>query len=447
MTCVRRCTPTRSPTARIQPPACTEASWPESPIATTFAPARCAARQQPLRRAGRGHPGLVEEHHGALGQLVALLEVQQRAVKRPRRHAGLLGELAHRAAGRRDADHAVAGVLVDVAQRAGGERLAGARQGLDDVDAVARRRHRADGLGLLVGQRPLGAGQRPAQSCAVDDRDVLAGAPDGGGDQPPLGGHQILAGQPAGDGVQHVAALGEAGAAGAHVTHAGALRGGRRVLAQHVALGERVGLLGQPLGPGEHVADRALGARAVVADDRVGAAVLQQRVDRRRVQAVLARACADLLAPGVRLDAVLLALAGLQRPVVAPLPRVELLPGLLGGLARLPRARREVRQHLGRDVDELGGALDHRPPLQPQPLADLGAQMRLVEVPGGLGVRVQLAPVQRGPLAVGPARDVRADDVRVQLRVKRPRHPVPVGGGHHALGAPPRARRRGRGAP
>jgi hypothetical protein len=194
--------------------------------------------------------------------------------------------------------------------------------------------------------------------------------------------------------------------ASADLVHAGALRGRRRVLAQHVARGERVGLLGQPAGPGEAIADLALGARAVLADARVGATALQQRIDRRTVQAVLARAGADLLRHVCVSTPYLLALAGLQRPVVGPLPRVQLLPDLRSGLARLPRACREVRQDVGRDVDELGRALDHRPPLQPEPLADLGAQMRLIEEPGVLGVRVELVAVQRRPPAVGPARDV-----------------------------------------
>jgi hypothetical protein len=42
MTCVSALAATRSPTARSQPPACTDASWPESPIAITFAPVAAA---------------------------------------------------------------------------------------------------------------------------------------------------------------------------------------------------------------------------------------------------------------------------------------------------------------------------------------------------------------------------------------------------------------------
>jgi hypothetical protein len=169
-----------------------------------------------------------------------------------------------------------------------------AGQRLDHVHAVARRRHRADRACLLVGERPIGARQRALEHGRPDHRADLARAADGGGDQSPLGGHQGLAGQPAGDGV-HVAAVGEPRAASADLVQAGALRGRRRVLAEHVARSERVGLLGQPAGPAEAIADLALGARAVLADARVGATALQQRIDRRTVQAVLARAGADLL--------------------------------------------------------------------------------------------------------------------------------------------------------
>jgi hypothetical protein len=148
-----------------------------------------------------------------------------------------------------------------------------AGQRLDHVHAVARCRHRADRACLLVGERPIGARQRALEHGRPDHRADLARAADGGGDQSPLGGHQGLAGQPAGDGV-HVAAVGEPRAASADLVQAGALRGRRRVLAQHVARSERVGLLGQPAGPAEAIADLALGARAVLADARVGATAL-----------------------------------------------------------------------------------------------------------------------------------------------------------------------------
>ena len=391
--------------------------------------------QQPLGAARGRHAGLVEQHHGALGQRVAVAQVQQRPVERPRRHAGLLGQLAHRAAGRGDADDVVAGVLVDLAQRAGGERLAGAGQGLDDVDAVARRRHAAQRLGLLVRQRPVHRRHGALEHGPIDDGRALAGAPDRRGDQPPLGGDEVLRGQPAGDGVEHVAAAGEAHALLAHVAHPRALLGGAGVLAQHVALRERVGLLGQTLLAGEPVADRALvdGHGAELAIGQPRPAAVDELLDRVAIEPVLAGARADLLAPRVRLDAVLLALAGQDRQVLAALAGQVLDAGLASGLDDLLAPAREHGQHLGGQRSQVGGALAHRPPLQPEPIAHLGAQVRLVEVAGGLGVLVEMAAVERGPAAVRAARDVGADHVRVQLRVQRARHPVPVGRGDHAL--------------
>ena len=41
---------------------------------------------------------------------------------------------------------------------------------------------------------------------------------------------------------------------------------------------------------------------------------------------------------------------------------------------------------------------------------------------------VDRRPVERGPPAIVTLGHVRADDVRMQLRILRPRHPVPVGG-------------------
>ena len=96
----------RGPRRASQPPACTEASWPGSPIAITFAPARSAASSsRALGRVG-AIPASSRITHAPLRQLVAeLLEVDQQPVERARRDPGLLGELARRAAGGRDADH------------------------------------------------------------------------------------------------------------------------------------------------------------------------------------------------------------------------------------------------------------------------------------------------------------------------------------------------------
>jgi hypothetical protein len=72
------------------------------------------------------------------------------------------------------------------------------------------------------------------------------------------------------------------------------------------------------------------------------------------------------------------------------------------------------------------------PPLKAQALADLDAQVCLVEVAGGLGVLIQLPAIQRGPAPIRAAGDVRAHHMRMQLRIKRPRHPMAIGGGDQA---------------
>ena len=72
--------------------------------------------EQPRGRAGRCHAGLVEHDHAPLGERVAeLVDVDQQPVKRPRRDPGLVGQLARRTTGRRDTEHLVAGVFVELA--------------------------------------------------------------------------------------------------------------------------------------------------------------------------------------------------------------------------------------------------------------------------------------------------------------------------------------------
>ena len=116
ITSVNRNAPTSRPTARSHPPAWTEASWPGSPIATTFAPARSAASSSRAVRASRCHAGLVEHDHTPLRERVAeLVEVDQQPVKRARRDAGLVGQLARSTARRRDTEDLVAGFFVELA--------------------------------------------------------------------------------------------------------------------------------------------------------------------------------------------------------------------------------------------------------------------------------------------------------------------------------------------
>ena len=95
-------------------------------------------REQPLALPRRRHPRLVENDDAAIRQRLAVGDRQEAAVECPRRNPGLLGELPGGSCGWRDADHRVAGFLVDLAQHTSGVRLAGSGECLDDVDAVAR---------------------------------------------------------------------------------------------------------------------------------------------------------------------------------------------------------------------------------------------------------------------------------------------------------------------
>jgi hypothetical protein len=82
--------------------------------------------------------------------------------------------------------------------------------------------------------------------------------------------------------------------------------------------------------------------------------------------------------------------------------------------------------HRPLDLRELRRTVADLPPLQPQTLRHERPQMRLVEIPRRLRRPVELRAVQRREPAIRTTREVRRDDVRVQLRVKRTAHPVPV---------------------
>ena len=112
------------------------------------------------------------------------------------------------------------------------------------------------------------------------------------------------------------------------------------------------------------------------------------------------------------------------------------------------RRRRELADHLARDVPELGHALARLLPLDAERPGQLGAEVRLVEVAGSEPVALEdRLAVERAPLAVaGALRHVRDDHVRVQVRVLGAARAVLVGGGDEtgarARGARP-ARRAG----
>ena len=77
--------------------------------------------------------------------------------------------------------------------------------------------------------------------------------------------------------------------------------------------------------------------------------------------------------------------------------------------------------------------LAHLTPLQPEPLADAGTQVGLVEVAGGLRGPIQRRAMQRREAPVRTAREVRRDHVGMQLRIQCAAHPMPVGRGDQPL--------------
>ena len=82
------------------------------------------------------------------------------------------------------------------------------------------------------------------------------------------------------------------------------------------------------------------------------------------------------------------------------------------GAAAAERAER-FRRHAGDVRDPVAD----RAPLDAQLARELGAQPSLVEVAGGLGVRVEPAAVERRPAPIGAEREVGDEHVGVQLRV------------------------------
>ncbi len=82
---------------------------------------------------------------------------------------------------------------------------------------------------------------------------------------------------------------------------------------------------------------------------------------------------------------------------------------------------RELLDDLAGVAHQVGVAIDHRPPLHPQPARQLVPQLRLVQQPSGLGVPVQPPRIQRPPPAVvDRLHAVRNQHVRIQQRIVRP---------------------------
>ena len=142
------------------------------------------------------------------------------------------------------------------------------------------------------------------------------------------------------------------------------------------------------------------------------------------------------------------AVLGRPRPPLQPHPRqvdrllavARLERGDLGGVEARAAPPLQVVEHLRAPLREraqrrLGDAGDlrhpvHRlAPLHPERAGQLEAQLRLVQIAGSEPVALQQRlAVERAPDAVGAARHVRDDHVRMQMRILRPRGAVLVRG-------------------
>jgi hypothetical protein len=376
-----------------------------------------------------------------------------------------LGELAGGAAGRCEPEDRSAGLVVEVVDGAGGERLAGPGQRFDDVHAVARGRDAAHDVLLLVGKGLVPAGEEPVDLVGVDAGGVGAGAAEGGGDESPFGldevGGRVArlldAGEVAGPGRQHVRVLQEGAVAVADLVDPETVSVVLGDRGERVALVEGVGVAGQAVGADQpclqrrDIVDRIQAEIGRVVDARRGpggdellwarlvdgegallealAARGEELVDRVVVEAVLLGAGDEVDAPVAGADRLVLGGPGLQRDCFGAGFRVEGDVSVAGGLLDLDPAAGELPQHVAGDPVQFGGALDDRPPRKTEAVGDLCPKVGLVEHAGGPGVTVDDGGVQRAPLTVRWGLDkVARDDVRVQLGVLCAGHAVAVGG-------------------
>ena len=116
-----------------------------------------------------------------------------------------------------------------------------------------------------------------------------------------------------------------------------------------------------------------------------------------------------------RVHVVVLGLTGLEHRVLrGPGGGLTTLGQL--GLDLVPSSREPI-EHCCRDSDDVRDPVDDRCPLDTELDSELGAEVRFVEVAGGLGVEIEVPGVECSPAAVGAAGRVRDDDVTVQVRV------------------------------
>ena len=240
-----------------------------------------------------------------------------------------------------------------------------------------------------------------------------------------LGGRHLSA-----RGRDDVRALGEALPLSAHLRHEHTLPGGAGELLQDWVFVEGVGAFGQALGARQPVAEDAL-VHDALHGQAIGyalAAGLQQLRYLVLAEPELARARSHLLTPGVRLKAVLLALARGQRGALRGGLRAQPDPARLGLALHLVTALCEVLDHRTLHIGELGRPILDLAPLKAETLADKRPQVRLIQRPGRLRGCVEQRAVQRREATVRSARQVAGDDVGVQLRIKRTAHAMPVSG-------------------
>ena len=369
----------------------------------------------------------------ARGRRVEL--VQQRGEARAR-DPGTLLKAARGAPRQRSADHRVAARLPRLARDVERIRLAG--PGLADHDRDAR---------SVAGQPPhhrglLGGERGPARDRAFDG----TGAGDAGSgvlsvvgvpQDPALELEQLgrrvrpLLGQHAHDPAvaasqdvrprgplahrQHDGAVGAQEAVGEILDvarrHVGA---GRQLLAEpldRLAPRERRAPMRESRRPGEPLGRPLL----ELGVDRGRPRPVEQTADPLRAQAEAGGALAPLGHELLGRDPVVLAPArvergDLRRSGARRAAALEL--GLDVGAAAAERAER-LRRHAGDVRDPVAD----RAPLDAQLARELGAQPSLVEVAGGLGVRVQPAAVERRPAPIRAEREVGDEHVGVQLRV------------------------------
>ena len=124
-----------------------------------------------------------------------------------------------------------------------------------------------------------------------------------------------------------------------------------------------------------------------------------------------------------RIDVVLLAPPGVERGGLR-CPRSG-RPALLERGLDLRPAPREGAQDVRRHAIDVRDPVAHRRPRDAELARQLRSQPRLVEIAGGLAVRVEPTPVERRPAPVVRLDEVGDEDVRVQLRVTGARGPVP----------------------